>query len=62
MNYNRSHKEFQDLYHSSLGRNVKIFNEFHALFVKVGKIYCRRRDPLCSLCPLADITPVVTNE
>ena len=32
--------------------DVKRFNEFHALIVKTGKLYCRLRRPLCGECPL----------
>lgn len=34
------------------GERVRVFNEFHALLVRVGKDYCRKRNPLCSACPL----------
>ncbi len=34
---------------------VRTFNEFHALLVKVGKDYCKKRNPLCSACPLDGI-------
>jgi endonuclease-3 related protein len=33
---------------------LKFFNEYHALFVRVGKTFCRRR-PLCGSCPLGGI-------
>jgi len=32
--------------------NTQVFNEFHALIVRVGKQYCRAREPLCDACPL----------
>jgi len=32
----------------------KLFNEFHALLVAVGKRYCHRRDPDCACCPLGE--------
>jgi len=48
----RSYEDFQELFHSSLMRDVQLFNEFHALFVRVGKTYCKRRAPLCDECPL----------
>ncbi len=32
---------------------VRVFNEFHALLVKTGKDYCKKRNPLCSSCPLS---------
>lgn len=33
---------------------VELFNEYHALFVEVGKRHCRVR-PRCEGCPLADL-------
>jgi endonuclease-3 related protein len=43
--------ELQDLFMEHLPLDVGLFNEFHALIVKTGKNYCRRR-PLCEECPL----------
>jgi len=34
-----------------LPRNQKLFNEYHALLVRLGKDYCRAR-PRCENCPL----------
>lgn len=31
---------------------VKMFNEYHALIVKIGKDFCRNKRPLCHRCPL----------
>ncbi len=50
--YEKSYDEFQELFHSTLEKNVGLFNEYHALFVKVGKDFCKRRGPLCRECPL----------
>jgi len=41
-----------NLFYSSFDYNLQIFNEYHALIVKIGKNYCRKNDPLCHLCPL----------
>jgi endonuclease III related protein len=30
----------------------KLFNEYHALIVRLGKDYCKKTKPRCSLCPL----------
>ncbi len=49
------YNEFQDLFHSALKRDVELFNEYHALFVKVGKTYCKRKRPLCDQCPLKEV-------
>jgi endonuclease-3 related protein len=48
----RPYDEFQKLFHSSLKKDVQLFNEYHALFVKLGKTYCKRTNPSCSECPL----------
>ena len=49
----RSYDEFQSLFHATLSKNAKLFNEYHALFVKVGKTFCRKTNPLCDICPLS---------
>ena len=51
----KSYDEFQELFHSSLEINARLFNEYHALFVKVGKTYCKRKKPLCEECPLNNL-------
>ena len=35
--------------------DAALYNEFHALLVKVGKEYCRTRRPRCGECPLGPI-------
>ncbi len=52
MDHDRSYEDYQELFHSTLQRDVQLFNEYHALFVKVGKSFCKRREPLCIKCPL----------
>ena len=52
MNYKDSYDAFQALFHASLENDVQLFNEYHALFVKVGKTYCKPQTPLCERCPL----------
>ena len=50
-----SHAGYGDIRHffmSTLARDEGLYNEYHALFVKVGKEFCRRRVPLCGSCPL----------
>jgi endonuclease-3 related protein len=46
-----SYDDLQKLFHSSLSRDVRLFNEYHALFVRVGKEFCKPR-PKCDSCPL----------
>ena len=58
----RSYAEFQELFHASLKRDVHLYNEYHALFVRAGKTFCRRRNPLCGKCPLNDMLSPVYSE
>ena len=46
-----SYHEVQALFMHHLSRDVKLYNEYHALLVAVGKTYCRST-PRCSSCPL----------
>ncbi len=46
-----AYSELQDLFHRNLTADTGLFNEYHALFVMVGKHYCRPK-PRCSGCPL----------
>lgn len=39
-----------------LPRDVDLFNEYHALLVRVGNGYCRKQ-PKCEACPLAAVLP-----
>lgn len=43
--------DLQSLFMDNLPHEVGLFKEFHALLVKTGKLYCRKK-PLCSPCPL----------
>jgi len=44
--------DIQKLFMDNLPHDVKIFNEYHALIVRIGKDFCRNRKHLCSRCPL----------
>lgn len=49
--YDESYERIQDLFHTTLKRDTELFNEYHALFVRLGKTYCRKK-PMCDGCPL----------
>jgi len=49
-----SYAGYRAFFMDSLPADVKLFNEYHALLVRLGKDVCRRR-PLCSQCCLSDI-------
>ncbi len=44
--------EVKQIFESRLKPDVKLYNEFHALLVRLGKTLCRPRNPLCDQCPL----------
>jgi endonuclease-3 related protein len=46
-----TYHELQGLFHEALPVDVQLYNEYHALLVKLGKEYCRPK-PRCEGCPL----------
>ncbi len=50
-----SYDELQRLFMDHLPPDAKLFKEFHALLVRVGKEYCRKREPRCKGCPLEEM-------
>lgn len=52
--HNSSYDEYQKVFHSKLKKDVRLFNEYHALFVKLAKENCRTK-PVCAGCPLERI-------
>jgi len=51
------YQDLQALFLDHLPRDARLYNEYHALLVRLGKRFCRRRHPLCEECPLADTAP-----
>jgi len=47
--------EIQEYFSLSLPEDVKLFNEYHALIVRLGKEFCKKSKPLCSQCPLNEL-------
>ena len=52
LNEDAGYDEAQSLFLKSLPRDARLFNEFHALLVKLGKDFCQKRRPKCQVCPL----------
>ncbi|MBI4824281.1 MAG: endonuclease III domain-containing protein [Nitrospirae bacterium] len=50
--HDEPYERFQEFFHSSIKRNVRLYNEYHALLVRVGKLFCKTKAPLCKHCPL----------
>ena len=44
--------KLQNLFMQNLKNSVKLFNEYHALLVKLGKEFCLKNKPKCRTCPL----------
>lgn len=43
----------QGLFTRALPKSTALFNEYHALIVKLGKEYCTKSAPRCPQCPLS---------
>ncbi len=48
------YEQLQDLFQSNLPEDVQMFNEYHALLVRLGKEFCRSK-PKCPGCPLEQL-------
>jgi endonuclease-3 related protein len=48
------YEQLQQLFQSNLAQDIKMFNEYHALLVRVGKEFCRPK-ARCSGCPLENL-------
>jgi endonuclease-3 related protein len=46
-----TYHEMQELFHKTFPPDVPLYNEYHALFVMVGKEFCKPK-PKCDKCPL----------
>ncbi len=57
-----SYDEIQEMFHKNLPKNVKIFKEYHALLVELGKNYCKKNNPRCDDCPLKDLCEFYRNK
>ncbi|SDB43589.1 DNA-3-methyladenine glycosylase III [Desulfonatronum thiosulfatophilum] len=51
------YEELQAMFMRHVQPETDKYNEYHALLVRVGKEWCRKREPKCSTCPLAAHLP-----
>lgn len=49
-----TYEDVRGMFMDNLPIDVQLYNEFHALWVALGKHYCKKTRPLCSGCPLFD--------
>ena len=52
------YEQLRELFESNLPPEVKMFNEYHALLVRVGKEFCRPK-ARCAGCPLENLPHAV---
>lgn len=52
------YRQMQRLFMEAIPADLLLYNEYHALIVKLGKELCRKSRPLCSGCPLERFLPV----
>jgi endonuclease-3 related protein len=45
--------QLQELFMDNLAEDAALFNEYHALLVRLGKEFCKKSKPKCEDCPLA---------
>ena len=50
----------QELFMDNLEEDTRLFNEYHALIVQVGKDFCKKSKPACADCPLAGFNGIFT--
>jgi endonuclease-3 related protein len=55
--YDADYHEMKDHFESGLPADAPLYNEYHALLVQVGKVYCKRPAPKCDACPLRELLP-----
>ncbi len=52
------YSQVQEFFTRHLKKDPELFNEYHALLVRLGKDYCRKQNPKCEICPLWSIKNV----
>ena len=48
----KGYEQTRAFFMTSLPRDTALYNEFHALIVRLAKEFCRKRKPICRTCPL----------
>jgi endonuclease-3 related protein len=53
----RRYADWQGFFMANLAPEASLFNEYHALIVRHGKVRCTKRAPRCAGCSLLDLCP-----
>lgn len=51
-----TYENIRSLFLQNLPHQLQLFNEYHALIVRTCKQWCHKKRPLCSQCPLSEIS------
>ncbi len=54
--FEAGYDELKEHFESGLARDAALYNEYHALLVRVGHAHCRKQ-ARCDGCPLAELLP-----
>lgn len=55
------YEQLRDLFESNIPQEVPLYNEFHALIVRTGYLYCKPK-PKCEQCPLNSLPHTINIE
>ena len=55
--FDADYRRIQEHFEDGLPADAAMYNEYHALLVRVGKDYCRKARPRCEGCPLRELLP-----
>jgi endonuclease III related protein len=55
--FDADYEQIQDHIQGGLPLDAPLYNEYHALLVRLGKDFCRKREPKCAACPLREMLP-----
>lgn len=49
---NAGYHQAQGMFMRGLKKDVQLYNEYHALIVRLGKEICKKNKPKCGICPI----------
>lgn len=55
INQDAQYDEIKRLLEDNLYKDTQLYNEYHALIVRLGKEFCKKNEPLCNICPVFNI-------
>jgi endonuclease-3 related protein len=57
---NAEYMELKSLFENTLEKNTRLFKDFHAQFVELGKNFCKS-EPICNECPVKNYCTFYSN-